>query len=256
VVVVRPALLDRRRVAAFVGVAVCVVVWFVVAPHLPRVGLWPAIVLIAAGVLPGMLMLGWIALPLWRARWIVVYTAGLALLALVFSLLGWGLPANFAKFGAAICAGWAFLTLFERVSWVVIVAAIIPVVDAISVWRGPTHTITQHHFHVYTDVAVAFVVPGGGAAYLGPPDILFWALFLAAAARWNLRVGWTWLATTGMYGLTIVIATAASVDGLPALPFLSLGFLATNADLLWRAIRSGDSPAASASSAGDGPASC
>ena len=31
---------------------------------------------------------------------------------------------------------------------------------------------------------------------LGPPDLLFFALFLAAAARWNLRVGWTFVALT------------------------------------------------------------
>jgi hypothetical protein len=250
-----PAVLGRRRAAAFAAVAVSVVVWFVVAPHLPRIGLWPSIILIAVAILPAMLLLGWLALPLWRLRWLFLHVVVLALVALAFSLLGWGLPANLAKFAAAVCAGWAFLALFERLSWVVIVAAIIPVVDAVSVWRGPTHSITQHHFHVYTDVAVAFVVPGGGAAYLGPPDILFWALFLAAAARWSLRPGWTWVTTTGMYGLTIVIATAASLGGLPALPFLSVGFLATNADLLWRAIRTGDSPAAPASSAGDGPGS-
>jgi hypothetical protein len=250
-----PAVLGARRTAAFLAVAICVVVWFVVAPHLPRIGLWPSIVLIAVAVLPGMLLLGWIALPLWRMRWLAVYAIGLALIALVCSLLGFGLPANLAKFAAAISAGWAFLALFERVSWVVVVAAIIPAVDALSVWRGPTRTITQHHFQVYTDVAVAFVVPGGGAAYLGPPDILFWALFLGAAARWRLRAGATWLAMTGMYSLTVVIATAASLGGLPALPFLSVGFLGANADLLWRAIRSGDSQAASASSAGDDPAS-
>ena len=229
----------------------CVVVWFVVAPHLPGIGLWPSIVLIAVAILPSMLLLGLLALPLWHRRWLVLAVGALALLALICSLANWGLPANFAKFAAAICAGWAFLALFERLSWVVVVATIIPFVDAISVWRGPTRTITQHHFNVYTDVAVAFVVPGGGAAYLGPPDILFWALFLAAAARWNLRVGWTWLATVGMYGLTVIIATAAGVDGLPALPFLSAGFLGANADLLWRAIRSGDSPASPASSSGD-----
>ena len=44
---------------------------------------------------------------------------------------------------------------------------------------GPTHAITRHHFEVYTAVAIAFLVPGGGAAYLGPPDMLFFALFLA-----------------------------------------------------------------------------
>jgi hypothetical protein len=222
------ALLGRRRVTAFVAAAACVITWFVVAPHLPRIGLWPAIVLVSVAIIPGTLALALIALPLWDRRWLWGAVVVFALLALVFSLLDWGLPANFAKLAAAVCAGWAFLVLFERLSWVVIVALIIPIVDIVSVWRGPTHTITQHHFEVC-------------AAYLGPPDVLFYALFLGAAARWHLRVGWTWFATTAMYGLTVIIATAADVGGLPALPFLSAGFLAANGDLLWRAIRSGDS---------------
>jgi hypothetical protein len=167
--------------------------------------------------------------------WIPV--AVLAGLAFLFTAVGWGLGANFAKLFAALAAGWAFLSLFEALSWVVIVALVIPFVDIISVWRGPTHAITQKHFHVYLDVAIAFLVPGGGAAYLGPPDVLFYALFLGAAARWELRVGWTWFATTLMYGLTVVVANVAHVGGLPALPFLSFGFLVANGDLLWRRLR-------------------
>jgi hypothetical protein len=234
-------------------VAAAVVAWFLVAPHLPRVGLWPAIVLVAVAVIPATLLPALIALPLWRWPRLLVLLGVLVALAIVFSLAGWGLPANFAKLAAAVTAGWAFLTLFERLSWVVIVAAIIPLVDIISVWRGPTHALTQPKtIHVYTSVAIAFPVPGGGAAYLGPPDILFFALFLAAAARWRLRVGWTWVAMTAMYGLVVVVAEAADVGGLPALPFLSAGFFLANGDLLWRAIRSGDSQAASA--AGDGRA--
>ena len=174
----------------------------------------------------------------------------LALVAFLCTIADLGLAANFAKMWAAVFAGWAFLSLFEKLSWVVLVAFAIPLVDIVSVYRGPTHTITQHHFAVYTAVAIAFLVPGGGAAYLGPPDILFYALFLAAAARWDLRVGWTWFATTFMYGLTVIIATATDVGGLPALPFLSFGFLVANGDLVWRAMRpsedsSGSSPASS-----------
>ena len=72
---------------------------------------------------------------------------------------------------------------------------------------------------------------------LGPPDILFFALFLATTVRWRLRPGWTWLAMTAMYSLTLVLANATDVNGLPALPFLSVGFLLANGDLLWRRLR-------------------
>ena len=231
------SLLARPRVTAFVAVGTAVCAWFLVAPHLGRIGLWPAIVLVSVVIIPGTLLLVLLALPVWDRRWLYVAVVVLAIAALLCTLADLGLAANFAKLWAAVFAGWAFLRLFERLSWVVLVAFVIPLVDIISVWKGPTHTITQHHFGVYTAVAIAFLVPGGGAAYLGPPDILFYALFLAAAARWNLRVGWTWVATTFMYGLIVIVATAAKVGGLPALPFLSLGFLVANADLLWRAMR-------------------
>lgn len=248
------AVLARRRLETFVAVGFVVGTWFIVAPHLGRVGLWSAIAIVSFAVLPGTLLLVLIALPLYTARWLLPAVVVLALVALVCSLAGWGLAANFAKLWAAVFAGWAFLTLFEKLSWVVLVACVIPLVDIVSVWKGPTHTITTHHFEVYTAVAIAFLVPGGGAAYLGPPDVLFYALFLGAAARWHLRVGWTWFAMTYIYGLTIVIANAVKVDGLPALPFLSAAFIGANADLLWRAIRRSEDSSASPSSSGDDPA--
>ena len=222
----------------FIAAAVPVVVWFFVAPHLPYIGHAWNVALVSVIVLPGTLFLALLALPLWRrGPWLWLAVLVLALLALLFTVSHHGLEANFAKLFAALFAGWAFLSLFEALSWVVIIALVIPFVDIISVWRGPTHAITQKHFHVYLDVAIAFLVPGGGAAYLGPPDVLFYALFLGAAARWRLRVGWTWIATTFMYGLTVVVANVANVGGLPALPFLSFGFLVANADLLWRRLR-------------------
>ena len=225
-------------VLGFLVTAAIVVALFEVAPQLSYIGDAWIVALVAAVVLPGTLVLAWFALPLWRrGSWLWAAVVVLAVLAFVFTTAHLGLLANFAKLFAALFAGWAFLSLFEALSWVVIVALVIPFVDIISVWRGPTHAITQKHFHVYLDVAIAFIVPGGGAAYLGPPDVLFYALFLGAAARWRLRVGWTWLATTFMYALTVVVANVAHVGGLPALPFLSFGFLVTNGDLLWRRLR-------------------
>jgi hypothetical protein len=76
-----------------------------------------------------------------------------------------------------------------------------------------------------------------GAAKLGLPDLMFFALFLGAAARFQLRVGWTWVGLTASVGATMALATWWDVGGLPALPLLSAGFLLPNADLLWRAVR-------------------
>jgi hypothetical protein len=137
-------------------------------------------------------------------------------------------------------AGWCFLRFFEELSWVVLVACIVPWVDAYSVWRGPTNTITQKHEHVFFSLSFEFPVPGADAgARLGLPDLLFFALYLGAAARWNLRMGWTWICLTASLGGTLALATWPSLDvsGLPALPLLSVGFLLPNADLLWRAVR-------------------
>jgi hypothetical protein len=227
------SVLDRRRVTAVAALVAVVVTWFVVAPHLPKIGLWWDVVIVALFVIPVTLALVPLALPLRKSKWTIVSALVLALLAFVFAKLDWGLAGNFAKLWAAVFFGFWFLGFFEELWWVVIIAVIVPVVDAISVWRGPTHAITEHHFEVYTSVAIAFVAPHGGAAFLGPPDILFYALFLAAADRFGLRVFWTWFATTAMYAFTVIIANAVDIGGLPALPFLSFGFLVANADLLW-----------------------
>ena len=229
------------RVVAFVALALAVGTWFAGAARLGAVSLWPTIIIVSAGVLPATLLLIYIALPLSRFRWTVLALCALtlALLAFGYSEAGWGFAANFAKLWAAVFAGWAFLYLFYDVGLIVLIAAIIPIVDAISVFTpgAPTHQIIKNHISIYNNVAVAFVGPHGAVAQLGPPDILFYALFLGAALRFGLRPGWTWLATTGLYAASFPLAVATNADGLPALPFLSLGFLAANADLLWKAVR-------------------
>ena len=233
-----PVARPRLRAAAFVVLLAAIVTWDAVAPHLSQLSLWPEVIVIAVGVLPATMGLIYLALPLWSNTRVVA--VGLVIFA-VAAVVTWRadehLASNFAKLGAYTCAGWLFLSLFEELSWVVLIALIIPFVDALSVAAGPTKTIVTHHFEVYSAVAVAFVAPGGRAAGLGPPDILFFALFLAATVRWRLRPFWTWLAMTAMYSLTLVLANATNVSGLPALPFLSFGFLLANCDLLWQRLR-------------------
>ena len=202
-------------------------------------GLWWDVAWIACVLIPAVFALVLIGLPLRERRWLLPAGGAFVLLAVVLEVAGAGLAANFARLGATALLGWWFLSFFETVSWVVLVAVIIPWVDAYSVWRGPTNKIVTHHEHVFTLLSFSFPVPGeNGAAKLGLPDLMFFALFLAAAVRFNLRVGWTWIGLTASVGATMALATWWDVGGLPALPLLSAGFLVPNADLLWRAVRS------------------
>ena len=180
----------------------------------------------------------WLVLPWWNTRGLFFIGAGFAVLAVLFTLAGWEAPANFAKLAAVTALGFWFLRWFETASWVVLVAVIIPWVDAYSVWRGPTKHIVEHERGLFDNLSIAFPTMGQTtASHLGLPDVLFFALFLGAAVRFGLRVGWTWIGMALSFGVTVACAVWWNLDGLPALPALSLGFLLPNADLLWRALR-------------------
>jgi len=235
---VSPSCPARTRAAAFAALAACLGCYYAWSASLWRASLWWDVAFVALALVPALFALVYLALPLRRWRWTAV--AGLALVLVSWGLVEGGQPAlaGFAKLAAASLLGFWFVTLFETVGLVVFVAFVIPWVDAYSVWRGPTSTIVGKHPHVFTSLSLALPIPGEhNAARLGPPDLLFFALFLAAADRFRLRVGWTWLALALSFGATLAIAVGANLGGLPALPGLSLAFLAVNADLLWRALR-------------------
>jgi hypothetical protein len=234
------ALLRSRRVAGFVALAAALGVYYAVHQRLWNESLWWDVAFLAFLLIPAVFGLVWFVLPFWRSPALQLFGAAVAFgaLAVVLQAADARTPANFAKLAAMTGVGWLFLNYFEEASWVVLVALIIPWVDAYSVWRGPTHHIVTKHENVFTLLAFAFPVPGeNGAAKLGLPDLMFFALFLAAAARFRLRVPWTWLCLTASIGTTMALATWTDVGGLPALPLLSLGFLLPNADLLWRLVR-------------------
>jgi len=228
--------LDARRAAAFVALFAAVAAYDVWYTSLPDVSRWWDIALLVCPIIPASLALIYLVLPLRRVEgwWLLGAAVALALLAFAFDRAGWGIPANFAKLFAPAFFGWWFLRYFESLSWVVLVALIIPFVDAYSVWKGPTHHIVTQRQEIFTSLSIVFPVPSSGAARLGLPDVLFFAVFLGAADRWGLRVGTTFVLTALSFGATVVIANGAGVDGLPALPLLSVAFLLANGDLLWR----------------------
>jgi len=236
-----PALLaGRRRWVAFVAVLGALAAYHGTHESLPNVGLWWDVAMVAVVLMPLTFALVFLALPFRTAAWLPFAAVALAVFAAAFQVVGLESAADFAKLFAVAFVAWWFLSVFEEVSWVVIVACVIPWVDAYSVWRGPTKHIVEHERGLFDNLSIAFPTLGqSSASHLGLPDVLFFALFLASAVRFGLRVGWTWLGMTLSFGVTVACAVWWDLDGLPALPALSLGFLLPNVDLLWRALRNG-----------------
>jgi hypothetical protein len=226
------------RAASVLALVVALFAYDYLAPHLWHEGVWWDVAVIALILMPATFGMVLLALPLYRARNLVVIGLSLVALTLALTIAHAHVPANFTRLAAATVIAWAFLRVFETVGLVVIVACIIPWVDAYSVWRGPTKTITTNHPHVFTDLSYAFPVPGQhAAANLGVPDLLFFSFFLAAAAQFGLRVIPTWIGMVAGLGATIALVVAFNANGLPALPGIALGFLVPNVDLLWTSLR-------------------
>ena len=238
-----PALLDRRRTLALLAWAGAGAAWYFSVDSVPRLGLWGEVALLALALIPGVFAFDWIVLPLCRAQGLLPVAGSLAVLALLAELGDHEVLANVAKIGAVTFFAFWFLNLFEELVLLVVVALIVPFVDAYSVFRGPTGNIVEHHSDVFTYFSVYWALPHErNDPRLGIPDLLFFALYLAAAVRFGLRPGWTWLAMVAALGATVVITVWADVAGLPALPALSVGFLVPNVDLIWTRLRrrSGD----------------
>jgi hypothetical protein len=225
-------------VVGFAALLGALLVYYEVAPDLWRAGTWWDVAWLDLVLIPAVFALVLMALPLRDARRLLPVGLAFTVLAAALTVADADVFANFARLGATAYLGWWFLGYFEDVSWVVLVACIIPWVDAYSVWRGPTRQIVNNHPHVFDVFSFAFPIPGEHyASQLGVPDLLFFALFLAAAAQFGLRVLWTWVGLVGFLGATIALVVWWQVSGLPALPALALGFLLPNADLLWARLR-------------------
>jgi hypothetical protein len=225
-------------VVGFAALLAALIAYYEVADDLWRwSNIWWDVLWLALVLLPAVFALVLLALPVWRARGLLLVGLAFAVLTAVLTIAHVDVFANFSRLAATTLLGWWFLEWFETVAWVVLVACIIPWVDAYSVFFGPTKTILNHHVEVFNVLAFAFLLPGGGSFQLGVPDLLFFALFLGAAARFGLRVYGTWVALIAMLGLTMAATIWWNLSGLPALPGIALGFLIPNADLLWRRLR-------------------
>jgi len=226
------------RAAALLALGTALALYYTFHESLWSASTWWDISFLALLLIPACFALVWLLLPLRSAPGLLAAGFVFGVLALVLHFAGFSTPENFCKLFAVTAVGFWFLRYFETLSWVVLVALIIPWVDAYSVWRGPTKVIVDQHRKVFTNFSFAFAIPGEtSAANLGLPDLLFFALFLAASARWALRPRLTWLLLTLSFGATLALAVWGQLGGLPALPLLALGFLLANGDLIWRRLR-------------------
>jgi hypothetical protein len=229
------------RAAALLATLAALALYSALAEKLPDPSNWIDVIFLSTLILPLTFAPVWLALP-WRervgTRGLIVAAVLAVVLAVLLSFADLEIAANIAKLAAATLVGWWFLTFFEAPWWVLLVALLIVPVDLFSVARGPTRKITEEEPQVFDALSVFVAVPGEKTvAQLGLPDVLFFALFLGACARFGLRRNWTWLAMTVSFGVTLALAVYLEEAGVAALPLLSAAFVLANADRLWRSIR-------------------
>jgi len=231
----------KRLVVPALAVAV-LLAWGFGSRLLPAPPLRANILLSSTIVLSAVAVLVWGLLPLAALgrRLPLVALAALPF-AVLFVWLGWVPAANVAKVVFAAALGIWIAGELERVSWIAIVAAVSAVVDIVSVAAGPTRAILDKGPVVVGYFIVAATWSGYSYAEaftgLGTSDVLFFALYLGAARRFRLRTGWSAVAMVASFLCTIALAMWWTA--LPALPLLSVAFLAVNADLIVRGMRRG-----------------
>ena len=242
--VLRPvtALAAREGLLLAAVLLTALVAWGAVASGLPGLSDRWDVILVAVLVFPATFLVVWLLLPLSGARGLLPVALAAGVLAALLDLAGLDSASNVTKVVAFTLFGFWFVQMLEALSWVLLIAAVIPWVDIASVYRGPTKVIVEQQPGTFERIAIAFPVPESGGARLGPPDVIFFALFLAATARFGLRPAATWIGMTAALSLTLVATYVLDLNGLPALPALSLGFVLPNADLLWRRLRDPRAP--------------
>jgi hypothetical protein len=220
--------------------AAALILWTSFSRVLPSPPVRVDIMLSSLIVLSLMGVLVWGMLPLRRLGRRLPLLAVVALpLAVLFVWLGWVPFANVAKVVAAASLGIWIADELERLSWIVVVAVVSAVVDVVSVAAGPTKALLGQGPVVvgYFTVAVSWAGYSYRDAFtgLGISDVIFFALYLGSAQRFGLRTRWSAVAMIASFLGTI--AAAMWWTALPALPLLSVAFLAVNADLLIAKLR-------------------
>jgi len=136
------------------------------------------------------------------------------------------------KIVAAAAAGRLLGVHVPGPRWLAFMAALVLLIDAWSVFFGPTKAIVEATPSLLEYLLVVFPSVGGGVgAALGVTDFVFLAFFTVGSAITGLRHRLGFVSMAASFAASLGLATGLD-RGLPALPLLGLAFLLANADLL------------------------
>ncbi len=210
--------------------------WGYLAPQLPQLGVSGGL---AVSLLVGLPLFTFLVAALSPLR-------GMGVRALLVALLAAALAApltylhvvplaNVAKVVAAAGLGYWLVGALTSPAVVVLIAGLSSLVDIVSVAVGPTRALLEKAPAAVGYLTVAFAWPGLDLATahtaLGVSDFVFFSLYVGAARAFGLRPAVTSVAVA--LGIATAVIAGIWVGAMPALPFLALGFLAANADLLF-----------------------
>lgn len=121
------------------------------------------------------------------------------------------------------------------------VCVVAALADIFTVFWGPTHQALEKAPKLVTKLSLAIPQVGSAAgpvgakgiayvATIGLGDFIFLALFMSLAVRFGFRLGATFWAMLVMAlgGILLALANPFGLQGMPLLPYMSVGFIAVN----------------------------
>lgn len=141
---------------------------------------------------------------------------------------------SLAKIVFACAAGLWISLMLTSISQVLLIAVLIIAVDFYSVFFGPTKKMVESSGPWIDYLTVSLpVIAVDATSRLGIADFIFFSIFIGCALTFRLRRVLTSLAMAVSFVATMMIGVSLDI-GVPALPLLSIFFVAVNADLLYR----------------------
>ncbi|MFA5801696.1 MAG: hypothetical protein WC911_04380 [Thermoleophilia bacterium] len=165
---------------------------------------------------------------------LLLITLGALLAAAGAIIVGLTPLEGLAKVIFATSLGLWISLILTSVGQVLLISLLIIIVDFYSVFLGPTKKMVESGGPWLEYLTISMPVFGeSGASRIGAADIIFFSIFVGCALTYRLRRTTTALAITLSFVSTMVIGVRLDI-GVPALPLLSIFFILSNADLLYR----------------------